>query len=72
MTVIAIGRVDPQGVVRQSTRFARAPAIRVDSTSEQLIGFPRDQLVQTQSGSLLFGGMWMVLLSWRVVRLGPR
>ena len=72
MTVIAITGVDPQGVVCRSTRFARAPAVRVDSTAARLIGFPRDQLIQTQSSSLLFGGMWMVLLSWRVARLGPR
>ena len=72
MTVIAIAGVDPQGVVRRSTRFARAPVVRVDSTAAQLIGFPRDQLVQTRSGRLLFGGMWMVLLSWRVARLDPK
>ena len=62
MIVISITRVDPQGVVRRSTSFTRAPAVRVDSTAARLIGFPGDQLVQTQSGSLLFGGMWMVLL----------
>ena len=72
MTVIAIAGVGPQWVVQRSIRFARAPAVRVDSTVTRLIGFPGDQLVQTQSGSLLFGGMWMVLLSWHVARLGPR
>ena len=51
MTVIAIAGVDPQGVVHWSTRFARVPAVRVDSTVVQLTGFPEDQLVQTQSGS---------------------
>ena len=61
MTVIAIAGVDPQGVVHRSTCFARAPAVRVDSTAARLIGFPGDQLVQTQSDSLLFGDMWMVL-----------
>ena len=63
MTAITIAGVDPQGVVHRSSRFARALAVRADSTVARLIGFPRDQLVQTRSGSLLFGGMWMVLLS---------
>ena len=72
MTVIAIARVGPQWVVQRSIRFAYAPVVRVDSTAARLIGFPVDQLAQTQSGSLLFGGMWMVLLSWHVARLGPR
>ena len=72
MTVIAIVRVDLQGVVRRSTHFARAPAVRVDSTAARLIGFPGDQLDQIQSGSLLFGGTWMALLSWRVAMLDPR
>ena len=72
MIMIAIAGVDPQGVIRRSTRFARAPTVRFDSTAARLIGFPGDQLVQTQSGSLLFSGMWMVLLSWRVASLGPR
>ena len=48
------------------------PTLRVDSIAERLIGFPRDQLVQTRSGSLLFGAMWMVLLSWHAAKLGPR
>ena len=51
MTVIAIVKVDPQGVVHWSTRFARVPVVRVDSTVERLTSFPEDQLVQTQSGS---------------------
>ena len=51
MTVIAIAGVDPQGVVHWSTRFARVPAVRVDSTTAQLAGFPEDQLAQTRSGS---------------------
>ena len=72
MTVIAIAGVGPQGVVHRSSRFARAPAVRVDSTAARLIGFPGDQLVQTQSGSILFNGMWMVLLSWHAAKLGPR
>ena len=50
----------------------RSRVVRVDSTTARVIGFPGDQLAQTQSGSLLFGGMWMVPLSWNVVRLGPR
>ena len=70
--MIAIAGIGPQGVVHRISRFARAPAVRVDSNASQLIGFPGDQLVQTRSGSLLFGGMWMVLLSWHAVRLGPR
>ena len=72
MTVIAITGVGPQGVVHQSSRFVRVPAVRVDSTAARLIGIPRDQLVQTRSGSLSFGGMWMVLLSWHAARLGSR
>ena len=72
MTVIAIAGVGPQGVVHRSSRFMRAPAMRADSTAMRLISFPGDQLVQTRSGSLLFGGMWMVLLSWRAARLDPR
>ena len=72
MTVISIARVSPQWVVQRSIRFARAPAVRVNSTAARLITYPRDQLAQTQSGSLLFGSMWMVLLSWHVARLGPR
>ena len=72
MTVIAIARASPQGVVPRRGRFERAPAVRVDSTAAQLIGFPGDQLVQTWSGSLSFGGMWMVLLSRHAARLGPR
>ena len=51
MTVIAIVRVDPQGVVHWSTRFARVPTVRVDSTAARLTGFPEDQLAQTRSGS---------------------
>ena len=50
----------------------RVPTVRVDSTAARLIGFPGDQLVQTRSGSLSFGGMWMVLLSWHEARLDPR
>ena len=72
MTVIVIAGAGPQGVVHRSNRFVRAPAVRVDSTAAWPIGFLRDQLVQTRSGSLLFGGMWMVLLSWHAAKLGPR
>ena len=72
MTVIAIVGAGPQGVVHLSSRFARVPAVRVDSTVARLIVFPGDQLIQTRSGSLLFGGMWIVLLSWHVARFGPR
>ena len=72
MDVIAIAGVRPQGVVHRSNRFACAPAVRADSIVARLIGFPGDQLVQTLSGSLLFSGMWMVLLSWRAARLSPR
>ena len=72
MTVIAIARVGPQGVVHRSSWFAHAPTVRVDNTAARLIRFHGDQLVQTRSGSLLFGGMWMVLLSWHAARLGSR
>ena len=51
MIVISIARVDPQGVVHWSTRFARIPAMRVDSTAARLTGFPEDQLARTRSGS---------------------
>ena len=47
MTVIAIAEVGPQGVVQRSSRYARAPAVRVDSTVVRLIGFPGDPLVQS-------------------------
>ena len=63
MTVNAIEGVGPQWVVQRSIRFAHALAVRVDSTAAWLISFPGYQLAQTQLGSLLFGGMWMVLLS---------
>ena len=72
MTVIAIAGVGPQGVVHQRIRFAHAPQVRVDSIAARLIDFPRDQLVHTRSSSLLFSGIWMVLLSWHAARLGPR
>ena len=72
MILIAIVGASLQGVVHRSNRFVRVPAVRVDSTAARLIGFPGDQLVQTRSGSLLFGGMWMALLSWHAARLGPR
>ena len=72
MAVIAIVAVGPQGVVPRSGGFVHVPVVRVDSTAERLIGFPGDQLAQTQSGSLSFGGMWMVLLSWHVAKLSPR
>ena len=51
MTVIPIAGVDPQGVVHWSTRFARVPAVRVDSTVARLTSFPEDQLAKTRSGS---------------------
>ena len=51
MTVIAIAGVDPQGVVHWSTRFARVPTVRVDSTTARLACFPEDQLARTRSGS---------------------
>ena len=72
MIVIAIAGVGPQGVVHRSSRFVRVPTVRVDSIAARLIGFLVDLLVQTRSGSLSFGCMWMVLLSWHVARLGPR
>ena len=72
MAVISIAEVGPQGVVPRSGGFVRVPVVRVDSTVARLIGFPGDQLAQTRSGSLSFGGMWMVLLSWHVAKLGPR
>ena len=71
MTVIAIAGVGPRGVVHRSSWFVRVPVLRVDSTVARLIGFPGDQLVQTRSSSLSFGGMWMVLLSWHAAMLGP-
>ena len=51
MTVIVIARVDPQGVVHWSTLFARVLAVRVDSTTARLTGFPEDQLARKRSGS---------------------
>ena len=51
MTVIAIAGVDLERVVHLSTRFARVPAVRVDSTAAQLTGFLEDQLARTQKGS---------------------
>ena len=48
MIVIAIAGVDLQGVVHLSTRFARVSAVRVDSTTARLTGFPEDQLAQTR------------------------
>ena len=72
MTVIAIAGAGPQGVVPWRGRFAHAPLVRVDSIAMRLIGFPRGQLVQIQSSSLSFGGMWMVLLSWHAAKLSPR
>ena len=63
MTVIAITGVGPQGVVHWSSWFVRVPVVRVDSTVAWLIGFRGGQLVQTRSGSLSLGGMWMVLPS---------
>ena len=72
MTVIVIAGVGSQWVAQWSVRFVRAPTVKVDSTTARLIGFPGDQLVRTQSGSLLSGGMWMVLLSWHAARFAPR
>ena len=63
VTVIVIMGAGPPRVVPRRGRFARAPVVRVGSTVARLIGFPGDPLVQTRSGSLLFDGMWMVLLS---------
>ena len=63
MTVIAIVGACPLRVVPRRGRFTRAPVVRVGSTFARLIGFLGDPLVQTRSGSLLFDGMWMVLLS---------
>ena len=72
MSVIAIAAIGPQGVVPRRGRFVRAPVVRVDSTAARLIGFPGDQLAQIRSGSLSFGGMWMVSLLWHVARLNPK
>ena len=72
MAVIAITAVGPQGVVPRRGGFVLVPVVRVDSTVARLISFPGDELAQTRSGSLSFGGMWMVLLSWNVARLGLR
>ena len=52
MAVIAIATFNPQGVVLRSRGFVRVPIVRVDSTAARLIGFPKDQLAQTRSGSL--------------------
>ena len=72
MIVISIAGASPQGVVPQRGRFARTPVVRADSTVVRLISFLGDQPVQTQSCSLSFGGLWMVLLSWHAAKLGPR
>ena len=72
MAVIAIATVGPQWVVPWRGGFVLVPVVRVDCTVARLISFPGDQLAKTRSGSLSFGGMWMVLLSWHVARLGPR
>ena len=72
MSVIAIAAISPHGVVPRRGRFVCAPVVRADSTAARLIDFPGDQLAQIRSGSLSFGGMWMVSLSWHVARLGPR
>ena len=70
--MIAIVGVGLQAVVHWSSRFARVLAMRVDSTVARLIGSSRDQPIYTRSSSLLFGGMWMVLLSWHAAKLGSR
>ena len=72
MTVIAIARAGPQGLLPRRCRLERASLVRVDSTAVRLTGFPRDQLAPTRSGSLSFGGMWKAPLSWHVARLDPR
>ena len=72
MSVIVIAMISPHGVVPRRYRFVRAPVVRADNTTARLIDFPGDQLAQIRSGSLSFGGMWMVSLSWHVARLGPR
>ena len=72
MTMIAIEAVGSQGVVPMSGGFAHVPVVRVDNTVARLTGFPGDQLAQNRSGSLSFGDMRMVWLSWHVARLGPK
>ena len=69
--MIAIVADGSQGVVPRSGGFVHVPVVRVDSTVARLIGFLGDQLAQNRSGSLSFGDMWMVLLSWHVARLSP-
>ena len=59
MTVIAITRVDPRGMLPRRRRLEHAPVMRVGSLAEQLTSSPGDQLAPTRSGSLSFGGMCM-------------
>ena len=71
MTVIAISEVDPQGMVQCSILFVRVLALRADSIVMRLTDFHEGRLARTQSGSRLFGGMWMVSLSRCVARPDP-
>ena len=71
MTVIAIAKVDPQGVVHWSIPLVRVLALRADIIVVRLTDFLEGRLARMQSGSCLFGGMWMVSLSWRVARPDP-
>ena len=50
MTVIAIAKVDPQGMVHRSTPLVRVLALRADSIAVRLTGFPEGRLARTQSG----------------------
>ena len=72
LTVIAIARVGSQGVVLRSSQFARVLIKRSDNTVLWLIDFLGGQLVQPQSGNLLFSDMWKALLSLHAVKLGPK
>ena len=51
MTVIAIAKVNPQGMVQWSIPLVRVLALRADSIVVRLTGFPEGRLARTQSGS---------------------
>ena len=70
--MIAIVRAGSQGVALQSSQLAGVLEERFDNTSVRLVIFPGGQLVQHQPNNLLFDDMWMVQLSLRATRLGPR
>ena len=51
MIMIAIAKVNPQGMVRWSTPLVRVPAMRVDGIVVRLTGFLEGRPARTQSGS---------------------